>query len=131
MIRLLDEIRQRLPHDSRERVIRTRESFNRSIRDSLEELTTLKLRIVDGSSIQHASIEIKVEEGFPASLEAIGVSSADEIADLISSYRSDVERLRQSAGSVADLITRLVRMDETLPECDDRFRDGLGTVIEL
>ena len=131
MRRLLEEIQRRLPEDCRERVERAKSNYNRTIRDSIEEITRFKLNMSDASNAQHASIDIKVEDGFPAAIADFDMGSGDDIADLIGSYRRHIENLHRSAGVIGKLLERLTRKDEPLPECDEQYKSALATTREL
>ena len=118
---LLDHLLQAIPSDTEERVRRTRDRLNQSIREILRQETGLRFRRANKAAQQTllpseearqggseaVTVRVQVVPGLPTSLQGRQIAERDRLAAQIAPWRDSLERLRDSAKDTNHLAERL------------------------
>jgi hypothetical protein len=108
----LKELIDKLPSDTAERVIKTKERQNNRVRNALRHETGLKLNrgvseAEEGSSV---AIPVKILPGLPAALSEFTIPDERRLAVILAPWRQQLQNLRDSSKAVMEgLIPQLLR----------------------
>jgi hypothetical protein len=110
---LLEDLINKLPSDSAERVSKTKDRLNRKIRDALRHETGLKLSrgISESDDTAGISVPIKILPGVPAQLEGFAIPDEHRLAVMLAPYRNSLRQLRDSTREIGQGLVPILQLN--------------------